>query len=53
MKLCKSDWDGWGGEALSAGSLHFSSKGYVMVLRRKSRSVQALRRRSELEEKSD
>eukprot|EP00438_Fugacium_kawagutii_P001194 Skav225226 [mRNA] locus=scaffold2946:11392:33302:+ [translate_table: standard] len=31
-------------EALSAGSLHFSSKGYVMVLRRKSRSVQALRR---------
>lgn len=28
-------------EALSAGSLHFSSKGYVMVLRRKSRSVQA------------
>eukprot|EP00434_Breviolum_minutum_P036586 symbB.v1.2.032419.t1/scaffold3894.1/size54726/1 len=28
-------------EALSAGSLHFSAKGYVMVLRRKSRSVQA------------
>ena len=28
------------GEALSAGSLHFSAKGYVMVLRRKSRSVQ-------------